>query len=386
MALDLSALEEKPAPAAGPAVAAPPTGKPLDIPLAHIEEDPDQPRKEFTPEAMQEMTDSIRARGIKTPVSVRTHPAKPGKWMLNYGARRYRGSVAAGRESIPAFVDESHDDYDQVIENIQRDDLKPMELALFIKKRLDAGDQKKAIAKNLGKDGAIITQHLALIDPPACIEDAYSNRKCVSPKTLYELRGLHDKFPEQVEAWCADAAEITRKMVSELADELKGNKKPAPTAGEGQQGGEQPGNGDASKFGHDQIPGGAGEGRGEGEKGSGTGNNGTGEGTGEGDKAKPGKKKIEDGAGSGSDDDGEGEAGRDTGELTSWPKGRAVSDPDRMSKPLMLVEFDGRSAAVLLNRRPSIAGLIHIRFEDGGGDQEVDAGACKINLLTEADK
>lgn len=380
MALDLSALEEKPtAPAV--AVAVQPTGKPLDIPLADIEEDPEQPRKDFTPEAMQEMTDSIRARGVKTPVSVRTHPSKPGKWMLNYGARRYRGSMAASRDTIPAFVDEAHDDYDQVIENIQRDDLKPMELALFIKKRLDAGDQKKAIAKNLGKDGAIITQHLALIDPPACIEDAYSNGKCTSPKTLYELRGLHEKFPEQVEAWCADAAEITRKTVADLADELKGKKKPAPApaAGEGQQGGEQTG-GEASEFGHDQIPGGAGESQG--------GNSGgAGEAEGEGNKTKQAGKKGGDndqGGGAGAGEEGDG--GRDTGELTSWPKGRAVSDPDRMSKPLLLVEFDGRSAAVLLNRRPTTAGLIHIRFEDGGGDQEVDAGACKINLLTDSEK
>lgn len=380
MALDLSALEEKPtAPAV--AVAVQPTGKPLDIPLADIEEDPEQPRKDFTPEAMQEMTDSIKARGVKTPVSVRTHPSKPGKWMLNYGARRYRGSMAASRDTIPAFVDEAHDDYDQVIENIQRDDLKPMELALFIKKRLDAGDQKKAIAKNLGKDGAIITQHLALIDPPACIEDAYSNGKCTSPKTLYELRGLHEKFPEQVEAWCADAAEITRKTVADLADELKGKKKPAPApaAGEGQQGGEQTG-GEASKFGHDQIPGGAGESQG--------GNSGgAGEAEGEGNKTKQAGKKGGDndqGGGAGAGEEGDG--GRDTGELTSWPKGRAVSDPDRMSKPLLLVEFDGRSAAVLLNRRPTTAGLIHIRFEDGGGDQEVDAGACKINLLTDSEK
>jgi len=369
MALDLSALEEKPtAPAV--AVAVQPTGKPLDIPLADIEEDPEQPRKDFTPEAMQEMTDSIRARGVKTPVSVRTHPSKPGKWMLNYGARRYRGSMAASRDTIPAFVDEAHDDYDQVIENIQRDDLKPMELALFIKKRLDAGDQKKAIAKNLGKDGAIITQHLALIDPPACIEDAYSNGKCTSPKTLYELRGLHEKFPEQVEAWCADAAEITRKTVADLADELKGKKKPAPApaAGEGQQGGEQTG-GEASKFGHDQIPGGAGEAEGEGNK-----------------TKQAGKKGGDNDQGGGAGAGEEGDGGRDTGELTSWPKGRAVSDPDRMSKPLLLVEFDGRSAAVLLNRRPTTAGLIHIRFEDGGGDQEVDAGACKINLLTDSEK
>lgn len=374
MALDLSALEEKPIQTASPTVAAQPTGKPLDIPLAHIEEDPEQPRKEFSDEAMQEMTGSIRARGVKTPVSVRAHPSKPGKWMLNYGARRYRGSLAAGRDTIPAFIDEAHDDYDQVIENIQRDDLKPMELALFIKKRLDAGDQKKAIAKNLGKDGAIITQHLALIDPPACVEDAYSTGKCASPKTLYELRGLHEKYPEQVEAWCAASVEITRKMVADLADELKGKKKPAPNNDSGEQGGgAAPGADGAGQFGHDQISGGAGGGQPDG-----------GDGTGEGDqgKGKPANKKS-DGAGAGGDDS---DSGKDLGELTSWPKGRAVSDPDRMSKPLLLVEFDGRSAAVLLNRRPSTPGLIHIRFEDGGGDQEVDAGACKINLLMDSDK
>lgn len=355
--LDLSALEEK------PAAVAQPTGKPLDIPLIDIDEDPEQPRREFTPEAMQEMTDSIRARGVKTPVSVRSHPSKPGKWMLNYGARRYRGSIAAGRVTIPAFVDEAHDDYDQVIENIQRDDLKPMELALFIKKRLEAGEQKKAIARKLGKDGAIVTQHLALIDPPACIEDAYSNGRCTSPKTLYELRSLHERFPERVEAWCAKAAEITRKAVADLADELKGRKKPAP-ADEGPQEGEPVESGDARKFGHDQISGG--EARDDGERSRAA--------------DKKGGDERADGAGE------NGEAGRDAGELTSWPKGRAVSDPDRMNKPLLLVQYDGRSAAVLLNRRPSAAGLMHIHFEDGGGEQEVEAGACKINLLTEAEK
>lgn len=57
-----------------------------------------------------------------------------------------------------------------------------------------------------------------------------------------------------------------------------------------------------------------------------------------------------------------------------------------MKKPLLIVEHDGRAAAVLLNRRPSTAGLIRIRYEDGGGDAEVDAGSLKINLLTEAEK
>lgn len=357
MALDLSALEEKPtAPASAVVVPAQPSGKPLDIPLADIDEDPDQPRKEFSTEAMQEMADSIRTRGVKTPVSVRTHPSKPGKWMLNYGARRYRGSAAAGRVTIPAFVDEAHDDYDQVIENIQRDDLKPMELALFIKKRLDAGDLKKTIAKNLGKDAAIIPQHMALIDPPACIEDAYSSGKCTSPKTLYELRGLHEKFPEQVEDWCNDATEITRKGVTELAEELKGKskKKPEPESGDGQQSG----NGGTSELGHDQAPGGAGGEGGEGNS------------------------------------DGEQEGGEPS--TTTLPfhnpdiekddKGPTITDPNKIKKPLLLVEFDGREAMVLLNRRPTTAGLIHIRFEDGSGEQEVPACDCTMNLLTESEK
>jgi ParB family transcriptional regulator, chromosome partitioning protein len=96
--------------------------------------------------------------------------------------------------------------------------------------------------------------------------------------------------------------------------------------------------------------------------------------------AKPQKTIVID-----NDLDGD-QGGQDHGELTSWPKGRAISDPQRMSKPLLLVEYDGRSAAVILNKRPSTPGLLHIRYEDGGGDAEVDAGQCKINLLTDTDK
>lgn len=76
----------------------------------------------------------------------------------------------------------------------------------------------------------------------------------------------------------------------------------------------------------------------------------------------------------------------DTGELTSWPRGKAVSDPDSMKKPLLLISHNNRVAAVLLNRRPTDAGLIRIRYEDGGGDAEVPADECRIHLLKDADK
>jgi ParB family chromosome partitioning protein len=370
MALDLSALEDKPTDKHQPVAH---SGKPMEILLSNIEEDPNQPRIEFSKESMKEMTASIKDRGVKTPVSVRPHPIKSDKWILNYGARRYRGSIAAGKETIPAFVDASHDHYDQVIENIQRENLTAMELALFIKKRIDKGEKKSVIAKKLSKDGAIITQHLSLIDAPACIEEAYNTSKCTSPKTLYELRSLHDKYPEQVEQWYINGAEITRRTVAELAGELKGNKKPIiPEVQPIETSIEQiPGNqlidSNNEKFGHDQIS----VSSNTNEQKDSTINN---------SDSKPSKTKKAD---NNTDDN---QANKDHGELTSWPRGQTISDPQRINKPLLLIEYEGRSAAVILNRRPSSPNLLHIRYEDGSGDAEVDAAQCKINVLTDTDK
>lgn len=368
MALDLTALEDKPLVAEAEAV---PTGKPLELPLADIEEDPNQPRTEFPEDAMAEMIASIKARGVRQPVSVRLHPSKPGKWMLNFGARRFRCSIRAGKETIPAFVDETSDDFDQVIENEQRDNLKPMELALFIQRKLDDGLKKSEIARKLGKDAALITQHLALIAPPSCIEDIYRSGRCTSPKTLYELRALHDKYPQAVEEWCVGDDEVTRKGVAELSVALKGGKTkaPSPTPMDAQS--VQPEkDGTAGSLGHDQ------------EKRNNDNLQGTQDAKGSNSVAA--KKPDDEGANSeGSSDQDHSASEDDRGEMTSWPRGKAVSDPDSMKKPLLLVEYEGRAAAVLLNRRPSKDGLIRIRYEDGGGDAEVDAGLCKINLLTE---
>jgi len=371
MALDLSALEDKPE--VKPQHVAH-TGKPLEIQLADIEEDPNQPRIEFSEESMKEMTESIKAKGIKTPVSVRPHPVHSGKWILNYGARRYRGSIAAGKDTIPAFIDASHDDYDQVIENIQRENLTPMEIALFIKKRIDNGEKQNIVANKLSKDKSFIAVHLALIDPPACIEDVYNNGKCTSARTLYDLRNLFEKYPELVEKWCADGVEITRRSVAAFASELKDKKKQVGPISQqmGEEGGKseevQLTDADNGNVHHDELS-------------SSTCTDSSGSSTiKDGRDAKSPKSKIID---SDHDDD---QVGKDHGELTSWPKGRAISDPQRMNKPLLLVEYDGRSAAVILNKRPSTPGLLHIRYEDGGGDAEVDAGQCKINILTDTDK
>ena len=203
-------------------------GKPLELPLADVMEDPSQPRVEFPEFEMNKIAESIKQRGVKTPISVHIHPTETGKYIINHGARRYRGSLLAGKETIPAFIDESHTDYDQVMENKERLGHTPIEIALFIKKKLAEGEKKKDIAKKLNEDAVYVTTHLALIDMPEALTKAY-NAGCKSPKTLYDLRNLFDKFPQEVEAWILDLIEnekdIFRSSVQALAKELKKPKK-----------------------------------------------------------------------------------------------------------------------------------------------------------------
>ncbi len=229
--LDLTALDRTaPAPISDPiakerTVTAEVLGRPLQIPVKDIDEDPAQPRQEFDAASMEELEQSIRLHGVKTPVSIRPHPTEQKRWILNFGARRLRASKAAGKTTIPAFVDRSHTDYQQVIENLQREDLKPRELAMFIKKKMDEGEKQAQIAELLGVNRSMVTNHLTLIDPPACIDEIYTSGKCVSAKTLYDLRNLHKEFPKDVERWCSTAPEITRAAVSALSAKLRGPRK-----------------------------------------------------------------------------------------------------------------------------------------------------------------
>jgi len=360
--LDLSALEEKIIPVATDVSA---IGKPMEISIDDVEEDGGQPRKEFSEEKMAEMAASIKLRGVRQPVSVRPHPEKQGKWILNFGARRLRGSRLAGKTSIPAFVDDTSDDFDQVIENENRENLKPMELALFIKNKLDQGVKKAEIARRLTRPASTITELLALIDAPGCIEQAYRSGKCTSPKTLYELRMLHNKFAEQVQAWCEQAEEITRKGVSDLSNQLKekasfkkGDKvndiqtaMDAPTGVNTENLSHDKGNGDGIFLAHSSVAG-----------------------------------KQDAGTQTPTGDTHETKHNFSDGTLTSWPRDKSRSDAEVMKKPLLIVDHKGRSAAVLLNRRPSISGLIHIQYEDNAEVVEVSAAAVTIRLLTETGK
>lgn len=408
MNIDFSALDD-------PDIETGPNGRPLTLKVADIDEDENQPRQEFD---LTEMIASIKARlamgkgPIKQPISVKPHPTKPNRWLLNDGARRFRSHKELGLEEILAWVDEDHDDYDQVVVNQQHDKLKAMELALFIKKKLGEGDSKSTIANRLGVDNGVITHHLALVDAPDCVTNAYRAGKTKSARTLYELRNAHERFPEQVDAWVDSVSEVTRPQITAFVKSLEAP--PLPKAqdanslgvdsvevGDGQPATKAIGHQDAAGSGVLDVSDGQ----------PAAGNAGTSENTDAAqagpqfghDQKNPGVSQESPGsAGSAptagstaagtvhvSGDDGQhagavlAAKGGDAGNRSASRTASAGSDPARMAKPLLLVEFDGRSAAVLLHRRPTTPGLIHIRFEDGGGEQEVEAGLCKINQLTE---
>jgi len=195
-------------------------GTPKRIPLDAIDEDPDQPRNEFDAESLVELAETIKARGVRQPVSVRLHPIKPGRWMLNFGARRLRASRLAGMADIPAFVDNTASSVDQFIENEQRKGLTPLEIALFVQRALNRGESQAYIARTIGKSRQYVTLATALIDPPDWLLLAYREGRCRGLNELYELRKLANKHPQYVEAWASDRSVITRDRVMALRADL----------------------------------------------------------------------------------------------------------------------------------------------------------------------
>jgi len=155
--------------------------------LELIYEDADQPRKEFDPIKLATLTASIKEYGILSPICLRSINSN-GQHKINHGARRYRAAIAAGLKDVPYIINDKHDGYGQMIENIQRDNLSPMEIACWISQRIKDGDNKKDIAKKIGMKPNYTTFHLALIDMPPFMLPLYYEKILTSPRGFYELR------------------------------------------------------------------------------------------------------------------------------------------------------------------------------------------------------
>lgn len=202
-------------------------GGPLALALSLIDEDPHQPRTDdnpgFSSQSIAELAATIQLRGVKSPISVRDHPTRPGRYLINHGARRFRASRVAGKTTIAAFVDNDYNEVDQVIENLQRNQLTAREIADYIGRELAKGIRQHEIARSIGKSPAFVTQHIALLDLPEPIALAFTSGRASDVTTVNELVTAFKTNPREVTDWLQDndGQDITRSAVKLLRAFLK---------------------------------------------------------------------------------------------------------------------------------------------------------------------
>jgi ParB family transcriptional regulator, chromosome partitioning protein len=195
-----------------------PAGEPLMVEIDRLDEDPHNPRTEFPTEALDELARDIAQRGILQPLVV-SAADDIGRYRIRFGSKRWRAARQAGLTEVPVTVaTRAHDTYDQVAENLKRHSLTPLELARFIRERVDAGDSQATIARQLVIDPTTVAHHLALLTLPPMLDAALKTGRCASPRTLYELSQLHADQPERVATLVAGNKPITRGAVAELRD------------------------------------------------------------------------------------------------------------------------------------------------------------------------
>ncbi len=233
--LDLSAAAGEPAE---------PTGKPQMLKLTDIIEDPGQPRKIFDQQEMDELTANIKRRKVKSPISVKPKNAD-GKYIINFGHRRYRASIAAGLLDIPAFIDEDFKSRDQIAENLNRADLKPFELADAIVREIANGTSPAELAAEYGKSKAWISQFVSIAEAPAFLREAA--HKFSDSTVVYQIIGAHKKTPAAIEEFVASAEFVSRGTFTAFlkppepastpapAESTSDTSTPAAAAGAGQQ-------------------------------------------------------------------------------------------------------------------------------------------------------
>lgn len=148
------------------------SGDVLRIPVRIIEPNPFQPRLTFDQEALEELAESIRTLGLIQPITVRR--TSDGKYQIISGERRFRASKLAGMEMIPAFIRDTNDQgmlEMAIVENVQREDLDPIETALGYQRLIDECDlTQEQMAQRVGKKRASVTNYLRLLKLPAKVQ------------------------------------------------------------------------------------------------------------------------------------------------------------------------------------------------------------------------
>ncbi len=149
-----------------------------EIALSQITPNPNQPRREFDEEALQELANSIREIGIIQPITLRQ--MEDGRFQIIAGERRWRASQIAGLNTIPAYIRTVQDESVMemaLVENIQREDLNAIEIALAYEHLAETtGMTQEKISERVGKSRTAVTNYMRLLKLPAQVQMALKNK------------------------------------------------------------------------------------------------------------------------------------------------------------------------------------------------------------------
>ena len=204
----------------------PPSPGLRQIPLDLLDPNPFQPRMEFAREALDELAESIRSRGILQPILARAHPTKPDRFYIVAGERRWRAAGLAGLHEVPAIVRDMSDaeaGLAALIENLQREDLNPIEEAEGYSRLLDEMEiTQEKLAEAVGKSRTHLTNILRLLNLPPALQSevrkgtiTFGHAKALlqhpDPEALAEMVHARGLTVRQTEALASRAPSAKRK-------------------------------------------------------------------------------------------------------------------------------------------------------------------------------
>ena len=192
------------------------------IPLEAIEPNPNQPRKKFPKSSLEELAESIRAHGLLQPILVTpvvTPTSAAGRFQLVAGERRWRAAQLAGLRTVPALVEEVRKEQSlelALVENLQREDLNPLEAATaFERLTREFGLKHEDVARRTGKDRATITNLIRLLKLPAEVQELLAEGKL----SVGHAKALLGLTSADTQCWLADQI-ASRDLSVRMAEKL----------------------------------------------------------------------------------------------------------------------------------------------------------------------
>ena len=192
------------------------------VPIDRIDPSPDQPRLAMDQDSLDDLAASVREHGILQLILVR--PAAGARYLIVAGERRWRAARMAGLELIPALIEELDDETAleiSIIENLQREDLSPLDEALMYERMIhEHGYSVRRLAQKVGKDKGYLENRLRLADAPAEVRELVSVRKDTLSHA-YELMKVQD--PRRRKRLAAQVARGELSLVK-LREKIEGRR------------------------------------------------------------------------------------------------------------------------------------------------------------------